>query len=40
MWLVACDRAISYEWRGAFESREADALHAGAFRHGIFGLDP
>jgi ribosomal protein S18 acetylase RimI-like enzyme len=28
--------AITYEWRGAFESREVDALHAEAFHHELF----
>lgn len=31
--------AITYEWRGAFGSTEANALHAGAFGTRVFGDD-
>ena len=27
---------ITYEWRGSFESREVDVLHAEAFNHDLF----
>jgi predicted N-acetyltransferase YhbS len=27
--------AITYEWRGAFESREVEALHSEAFHHDV-----
>jgi ribosomal protein S18 acetylase RimI-like enzyme len=27
--------AITFEWRGAFESREVEALHAEAFHHDV-----
>jgi GNAT superfamily N-acetyltransferase len=27
--------AITYEWRGAFESREVETLHSEAFRHDV-----
>src|SRR5512132_210553 len=31
--------AISYEWRGAFTSAEANALHAECFGHPVLGGD-
>lgn len=32
--------AITYEWRGAFKSREVEALHADAFQHDVIeGFD-
>ena len=31
--------AISYEWRGAFTSAEANALHAECFGHPVLGDD-
>jgi ribosomal protein S18 acetylase RimI-like enzyme len=27
--------AIAYDWRGTFESREVEVLHAEAFHHGV-----
>jgi len=30
---------ITYEWRGAFENPEVDALHAEAFGHGVLDDD-
>ena len=31
--------SIGYEWRGAFESSEVNALHAEAFDHAVFDDD-